>query len=717
MGRHRDIGRTFSSGHQNRLKKQKLNNFLKTQRGAMDKFNIVTSSPPIDVNVHKNDKVTNTIAKSNATSSCSPLFLPNASNFNVEPSTSKIDKSQVDKSVMLPLLPVKNTLNCDEIKNSCSDDNKCMYLPEDLRDPSRWPEIMTSNIKQAILEIGPIRITNINFPVKSHNNNRKFSEKYYYRIMPNGEKVDRNWLVYSLSADCVYCFPCKLFNHESNSKSNIVNIGFDDWKHLLETLKSHEVSKCHYQCITKWYELKNRTSLSNKIDKLQLQIFEKQKQHWRAVLKRIISAISFLAKHSDAFRGSSDVIYTKNNGKFLGIIEMLAKFDPIIIDHVNRIKNNETHVHYLGPQIQDEIINMLALKTKEIILTKIQQSKYYAVIMDSTPDISHKEQVSIVIRTVIMDSDEEPSIKEYFLNFIEVKSTTGLNLSSVLIKELSENGLQLSNCRGQAYDNGANMVGQYKGVQARILKNNPRAFFTPCAAHNLNLVLQNSAKVSTRAVTFFGFVERIYNFFTASTQRWNVLKTHCDLYSVKKWSETRWESRLSSIKALRFQFKQIINALDDIIDITDESIAKSEAQSLYNEVESFEFIISLIIWYDILSEVNIVSKQLQDPKMQIGISVSMLKGLITFLEKYREYGFQKAENLAKELAVSIDIEPVFKIKRHRKKKRNFDYECSDAISVDSKEIFRTEFFISVLDSTIVSIRNRFDQLQTYNNNF
>lgn len=92
-----------------------------------------------------------------------------------------------------------------------------------------------------------------------------------------------------------------------------------------------------------------------KIDKLQLQIFEKEKQHWRTVLKRIISAISFLAKHFDAFRGSSDVIYTKNNGKFLGIIEALAKFDPIIIDHVNRIKNNETCVYYLGPQIKDKL--------------------------------------------------------------------------------------------------------------------------------------------------------------------------------------------------------------------------------------------------------------------------------------------------------------------------------------------------------------------------
>lgn len=307
----------------------------------MDKFNIVTSSMSVE-DVHKNDITTVTVVKSNASSSCTDQFLSNANNLNICSSSSNIDPKTDD-----------NISNFTEIISSCSNanTNNIKYLPEDLRDPSRWPEIMTSDIKHEILEIGPIRKTNIDFSVKSYDNNRKFSEKYYHRIMSNGEKVDRNWLVYSLSADCVYCFPCKLFNLESNSKSNIVNTGFNDWKHLPETLKSHEVSKLHYQCVTKWYEFKKRTSSLKTIDQLQLQIFEKEKQHWRAVLKRIISAISFLAKHSDAFRGCSDVIYTKNNGKFLGIIEMLAKFDPIIIEHLNRIKNNETHVHYLGPQI------------------------------------------------------------------------------------------------------------------------------------------------------------------------------------------------------------------------------------------------------------------------------------------------------------------------------------------------------------------------------
>lgn len=52
----------------------------------------------------------------------------------------------------------------------------------------------------------------------------------------------------------------------------------------------------------------------------------------------IISAIKFLAKRSDALSDSS-VICTKNNSKFVCVIEMFAKFGTIIIEHVNRIQN------------------------------------------------------------------------------------------------------------------------------------------------------------------------------------------------------------------------------------------------------------------------------------------------------------------------------------------------------------------------------------------
>ncbi|CAN7946880.1 unnamed protein product [Ixodes pacificus] len=45
---------------------------------------------------------------------------------------------------------------------------------------------------------------------------------------------------------------------------------------------------------------------------------------------------------------------------------------------------------------------------------------------------------------------------------------------------LEECDIMIEECRGQGYDNGANMKAKRKGVQARILDENLRAFFVPC---------------------------------------------------------------------------------------------------------------------------------------------------------------------------------------------------------------------------------------------
>ena len=74
----------------------------------------------------------------------------------------------------------------------------------------------------------------------------------------------------------------------------------------------------------------------------------------------------------------------------------------------------------------------------------------------------------------------------------------------------------MQNCRGQGYDNGANMVGINKCVRTRILNINPRAFFTPCGCHSWNLLLIDAPNSSTAAKTFFGFINKINVFFSSS---------------------------------------------------------------------------------------------------------------------------------------------------------------------------------------------------------
>ena len=81
-----------------------------------------------------------------------------------------------------------------------------------------------------------------------------------------------------------------------------------------------------------------------------------------------------------------------------------------------------------------------------------------------------------------------------------------------------------------------------------------------------------------------------------------------------------------------------------------------------SSLESFEFLLSLIIWYEILFAINMTSKKFQSKSMCIDTTTNELKGVMLFFEKYINEGFESSMNIAKSLAFDMDIEPILPTK-------------------------------------------------------
>ena len=67
--------------------------------------------------------------------------------------------------------------------------------------------------------------------------------------------------------------------------------------------------------------------------------------------------------------------------------------------------------------------------------------------MDVTSDVSCREQVSVIIRSVDISGD----VSEDFVGFTEGEDLTGRGLANHLLSRVEELGLHITNCRGQGY--------------------------------------------------------------------------------------------------------------------------------------------------------------------------------------------------------------------------------------------------------------------------
>ena len=279
-------------------------------------------------------------------------------------------------------------------------------------------------------------------------NGRSMTTTWFKRKLANGEEVNRSRLLYSPKKEAAYCFFCMLFISSTNSNygsSFALADGFKRWRKA-EKLAAHEISFCHHQSFTNWKEAKRNIINRKGIDKKLEDQIQTEKQRWRYILKRVLSCIKFIASQNLAQRGHKKSWTNEDarNGNFLPLVKLIAQYDPVLGNHLKHTTENPGSVSYLLSEIQNEFFSILASTVRNQLLSNIRKNKYYGILLDSTPVIGHREQLSQMIRFVDINfMMKKVSIKESFLGFIEIHAKDAATLETVIVEKIEYDNTML----------------------------------------------------------------------------------------------------------------------------------------------------------------------------------------------------------------------------------------------------------------------------------
>ena len=176
---------------------------------------------------------------------------------------------------------------------------------------------------------------------------------------------------------------------------------------------------------------------------------------------------------------------------------------------------------YTSADIQNEILDIMALNVMRNIITSIQAAPFFSLMVDETTDISNKEQLIVCLRWV----DSHLEAHEDFIGLYEIVSTAATVIVRTIRDVMTRLNLSISKVRGQCYNGAASMAGHRVGVATQIQQEESRAVYTHCYGHALNLGVSDTVKQCKVIKSAFDIAYEITKLVKKSPRRQAILET------------------------------------------------------------------------------------------------------------------------------------------------------------------------------------------------
>lgn len=512
---------------------------------------------------------------------------------------------------------------------------------------------------------------NIELIQRKGKNIRHFNTKYYDSY---------TWLAGCRHSNLLFCFPCLLF---STTKTVWTDTGYGDLNNLTNLAKKHDQSDKHIQsCLSMLSFGKNRVELGISVQlKGDVERHNAKVDRNRDIFFRLIDITCFLAKQELPFRAHNETESSLNKGNFIETVELLAKYDGLLENHLHNYSNAFTG---LSNRTQNELISSIATLMLRNIKIQISKTDFVAVMIDETPDVSGKEQLVLILR--YFDNNE---IVDRFIGFIDVSSDRSAQLLSKTVLDCLKEYDCISKLVAQTYD-GANVMSGENGVQGLVRKHCPHALYVWCSAHVLNLVLSKSCERISETKRFFNVIKTISNFFSNSTKRLAFYNEHSDAKKIPRCAPTRWTYNSRTVSVIKNELNNLIHVFEQMIENPDswDGETLTQANAFLITLKDFEFIFLLQIFSEIFERTDLLYNSLQKQTCDIASCLKQINSFEKFLSHFSEEFntiFQNTKRLC----------------GPPKRKRNVD---------DVKTHYR-RILIAIIDNILMESRNRYSDIK------
>jgi len=532
--------------------------------------------------------------------------------------------------------------------------------------------------------------------------------------------TSRKWLEYSSSSDKAYCFPCRLFASNMTAAQirghdAFITKGFDDWKHALAKERGfikHEVSELHQTCCEMLANREQQLSdpnthpcigsnISTLFRERQLQK-EQERSDSRKYIGRLAGIMRLLMKLGLASRGHREGEESLHRGNFREMIELVRESDDFLDKHLSSRPGN---AHYLSPESQNQLIEAIGDEVLSNIVDEATDAPFFAIMMDETTDLSHLEQVAIVVRYC----DVNFKAVERLLSLTESSTVTGQALAERMMSILQLHQFDMAKLCAQTYDGAAAMSGKYNGVQAIIRQTAPQAHYNHCRSHSSNLVIVKSVQATRFGRNFFGILEQLFVMIEGFAKRheWFMdaqRATGVNPRPLKALSDTRWNCQGRSIEVVRSRLPAVIDTLEKIRDQSSDRKVIGEAAGLLACTNGYEFALAIEFFAKLLSPLDTLTAALQGPDSTLHTVVILSNAACRCIEELRE-NLNAVFDGARHIGEQSNIQKELVEKRRRKVSRRLDSGDNEAVLSAIDELKRE--MREITDLALCELKTRF----------